>query len=65
MLPRPTSRYVGNGPLTLAKLTHKHEGVDDIEFLAIQDAVACLTSTEQEMYRRYYIDLFKHRVADQ
>lgn len=59
MLPRPTGKYVGYGPLTLAKLTHQFEGEDDIEFLAIQDAVSVLTPTELEMYRREYIDLHK------
>ena len=61
MLPQPSAKYMGNGPLTLAKLTHQFEGRDDIEFLAIQDAVAALTPAEQEMYRRQYIELFKRR----
>lgn len=58
-LPRPTSKYVGRGPLTLARLTHKFEGDDDIEFLAIQDAVSTLTTREQEIYRQQYVELFK------
>lgn len=59
MLHRPSAKYVGHGPLMLAKLTHQFEGEDDVEFLAIQDAVSTLTSTEQEMYRRQYIDLMR------
>jgi hypothetical protein len=57
MLPRPTAKYVGYGPLMLAKLTHQFEGEDDIEFLAIQDAVSTLTPPEQEQYRLRYVDL--------
>lgn len=61
MLPKPTAKYVGHGPLTLAKLTHQFEGEDDIEFLAIQDAVSALTDVEQRMYREQYIRLMRHR----
>lgn len=62
MLPKPSAKYAGLGPLSLARLTHKAEDVDDdIEFLAIQDAVAILTTTEREMYRREYIDLVRRR----
>jgi hypothetical protein len=61
MLPKPSAKYVGYGPLVLAKLTHQFEGEDDIEFLAIQDAVSTLTPVEQEMYRRQYIDLMRTR----
>jgi hypothetical protein len=60
MLPPPSTKYAGFGPLTLAKLTHKAEDEeDDIEFLAIQDAVSRLTHTEQDMYRDAYIHLHK------
>lgn len=62
-LPRPTAKYVGYGPLMLAKLTHQFEGDDDVEFLAIQDAVSTLTSAEQEMYRQQYINLMRRGVA--
>lgn len=65
LLPRPSSKFTGHGPLTLARLTHEVEGIDDIEFLAIQDAVEALTSVEQEMYRRAYIDSMRHRVPRQ
>lgn len=57
MLPRPSAKYVGRGPLTLARLTHEFEGEDDTEFLAIQDAVSILPSVEQEMYRRAYLEM--------
>lgn len=63
MLPKPSAKYAGLGPLTLARLTHDFEGEDDIEFLAIQDAVSVLTSAELEMYRRAYIDWFSLRRA--
>ena len=59
MLPKPSAKYVGHGPLTLARLTHQFEGEDDIEFLAIQDAVACLTSTEREMYHAFRVDTYR------
>lgn len=59
MLPRPTGKYVGCGPLTLAKLTHQFEGEDDIEFLAIQDAVGILGLVEFRMYRDQYIRLMR------
>lgn len=61
MMPRPSAKYVGKGPLMLARLTHQFEGEDDIEFLAIQDAVLILGPVEQEMYRRAYIDMMRHR----
>ena len=57
MLPRPSAKYMGHGPLSLARLTHEVEGVDDIEFLAIQDQVERLTMREQELYREHYIKL--------
>lgn len=57
MLPRPTAKYVGKGPLTLARLTHEFEGEDDTEFLAIQDAVSILEPVEREMYRRAYLEM--------
>lgn len=63
MLPKPSAKYAGLGPLTLARLTHDFEGEDDVEFLAIQDAVSILTATELEMYRRAYLDLFALRRA--
>lgn len=60
MLPRPTAKYVGYGPLTLARMTHAAEDAeDDIEFLAIQDAVETLTPAEREHYRRAYIEMHK------
>ena len=61
MLPRPSSKYVGYGPLTLAKLTHEVEGEDDIEFLAIQDAVSIMTEVEQRTYRERYVELCRTR----
>lgn len=61
MLPGPSAKYIGYGPLTLAKLTHKYEGDDDIEFLAIQDAVQCLAPAEREMYRRAYLEMIPRR----
>lgn len=61
MMLRPSAKYVGKGPLTLARLTHEFEGEDDIEFLAIQDAVSILEPTEREMYRRAYIDMMRRR----
>jgi hypothetical protein len=57
MLPRPAAKYIGHGPLTLARLTYQFEGEDDIEFLAIQDAVSALTPREQELYRLRYVEL--------
>lgn len=59
MLPRPNGKYVGYGPLSLAKLTHEVEGENDIEFLAIQDAVSIMTDVEQRIYREHYIRLMK------
>lgn len=59
MLPKPSGKYVGCGPLTLAKLTHQFEGEDDVEFLAIQDAVSILEPVEQKMYREQYIRLMR------
>lgn len=61
MLPKPSAKYAGLGPLSLARLTHKFEGEDDIEFLAIQDAVSILKPAELEMYRRAYIDMMRPR----
>lgn len=61
MLPKPSAKYVGHGPLMLAKLTHQFEGEDDIEFLAIQDAVSTLSEVEQRMYREQYIRLMRER----
>jgi hypothetical protein len=61
MLPKPSSKYVGCGPLTLAKLAHEFEGEDDIEFLAVQDAVSTLTAGEQEAYRLGYIDRLRRK----
>lgn len=63
MLPKPSAKYAGLGPLTLARLTHEFEGEDDIEFLAIQDAVSVLTEPEREMYRRAYINWHSLRRA--
>lgn len=63
MLPKPSAKYVGLGPLSLARLTHQFEGEDDTEFLAIQDAVSVLPPVEQEMYRRAYIDWISLRRA--
>lgn len=59
MLPRPSAKYAGLGPLTLARLTHKFDGEDDIEFLAVQDAVSVLTDVELRMYREYYTQLIR------
>ena len=59
MLPKPSTKYMGYGPLSLARLTHEVEGVDDIEFLAIQGQVERLTRGEQELYREHYIRLLK------
>lgn len=59
MLPKPTAKYVGLGPFRLARMTHEVEGEDDIEFLAIQDAVSTLTPEEQKMYRLQYVHLCK------
>jgi len=61
MLPKPSGKYIGYGPLTLARLTHQFEGEDDIEFLAIQDAVSILEPVEQRMYREQYIRLMRDR----
>lgn len=61
MLPRQSNKYIGNGPLTLAKLTHQFEGVDDIEFLAIMDAVERLEPGERQAYRHRYIELCRTR----
>lgn len=52
---------MGYGPLSLAKLTHEVEGENDIEFLAIQDAVSIMTDVEQRIYREHYIRLMKIR----
>ena len=59
LLPKPSAKYMGHGPLSLARLTHEVEGVDDIEFLAIQDQVERLTRSEQELCREHYIRLLK------
>lgn len=59
MLPKPSAKYVGCGPLSLARLTHQFEGEDDVEFLAIQDAVNALPDVEQRMYREQYIRLMR------
>ena len=59
MLPRQSAKYMGHGPLSLARLTHEVEGVDDIEFLAIQDQVERLTRREQELYREHYLRLLR------
>ena len=61
MLPRPTTKYLGHGPLSLARLTHQFEGVDDVEFLAIQDQVERLTQTEQRVYREQYLRLMREQ----
>lgn len=62
MLPKPTAKYVGSGPLTLARLSHKFEDEeDDIEFLAVQDAVSTLTDVEQRMFREAYIQMHSSR----
>jgi hypothetical protein len=63
MLPKPSAKYAGCGPLTLAKLTVKFEGEDDIEFLAIQDVVSVLDPVEQRMYREAYIDAMRAAVS--
>jgi hypothetical protein len=59
MLPKPSTKYMGHGPLSLARLTHEVEGVDDIEFLAIQDQVERLTWREQDLYREHYMRLLR------
>jgi len=65
MLPRPTAKYAGLGPLTLARMTHEAEDAeDDIKFLAIQDAVYCLPAGQQEDYRRAYIDMMRSRFGN-
>lgn len=56
-----SGKYLGTGPLRLAELTHRFEGVDDIEFLAVQDAVERLTEIEQRMYREQYLRLLGSR----
>lgn len=59
---RPTPKYAGLGPFTLARMTHEAEDAeDDIKFLAIQDAVECLPANQREDYRRAYIDMHKQR----
>jgi len=63
LMPRPSAKYVGLGPLSLARLTHQYEGEDDVEFLAIQDAVTCLKPAEQEMYRLAYLEMIPRRKA--
>lgn len=61
MLPRPSAKYMGHGPLSLARLTHEFEGVDDVEFLAIQDQVERLTARERRIYRDSYIAMLRNR----
>lgn len=62
MLPRPSSKYVGLGPISLARLSHKFEDEEnDIEFLAVQDAVSTLTEAEQRIFRESYIYMYKAR----
>jgi hypothetical protein len=63
MLPKPSAKYVGCGPLTLAKLTVQFEGEDDVEFLAVQDAVSILPPVEQRMYREAYFDAMRNALA--
>lgn len=64
MLPRPTAKYVGLGPASLARLSHKFEDEeDDIEFLAVQDAVSVLTEPEQRMFREAYIQMHKSQLT--
>lgn len=59
-LPRSTIKYLGYGPLTLARMTHQFEDEDnDVEFLAVQDAVEALPAVEQRIYREQYIRLHK------
>ena len=62
MLPRFSAKYVGYGPMALARMTHEVEGEDDMEFLAIQDQVERLTKGEQEIYRQHYIELMAKRL---
>jgi hypothetical protein len=47
-------KYIGCGPLSLAKFTVKFEGKNDVEFLAVQDAVSLLSPVEVRMYRDAY-----------
>lgn len=62
MLSRPSAKYLGKGPLTLAQLSHQFEDEgDDIEFLAVQDAVAALLPIEQDMFREAYIYMHRRR----
>lgn len=61
-LPRPTDRYFGTGPMELARLSHKFEDEEnDVEFLAVQDAVALLPEGLHRLFRQAYIDMHKRR----
>lgn len=61
-LPRPTSKYFGTGPMELARLSHKFEDEEnDVEFLAVQDAVASLPEGLHQTFRQAYIDMHKRR----
>jgi len=62
MLPKPNAKYIGLGPLSLARLTHQFEGEDDIEFLAIQDAVSVLAPVEQKIYRDAYLNMMRQNL---
>ena len=60
MLPKPSAKYAGQGPLALARLAHQFEDEEnDIDFLAVQDAASVLTEAEQRMYREQYVRLHK------
>lgn len=60
MLPARSAKFIGLGPLTLARETHRAEDEgDDIDFLAIQDAVEMLTPVEQRIYQDRYRELHK------
>lgn len=62
MFPKPSARFAGLGALTLARLSHEFEdSEDDVQFLAVQDAVFALSEGEQEAFRRAYIDMHKNR----
>jgi len=61
-LPRPSAKYAGMGALSLARLSHQFEDEEnDVEFLAVQDAVSVLLPGEQEAFRKAYIDMHKRR----
>ena len=60
MLPRPTGKYVGYGPISLARMSHEAEDAEnDVELLAIMDAVSTMSEIEQSAFRRAYIDMHK------